>query len=286
MADRFVASSEGELLELLARHFTSWSRNTLRQRLRLGCIEVNGRSARSHDEPLRPGDVVEIRSKAESRPPGRAATGPAVLFGDDDLIAIDKPEGLLSVASDSERERTALALVRSSLSRPGRPAALWPVHRLDRETSGVLLFARSAEVRDLVQAGWPSVEKVYTAIVEGRPDPPSGVVDAPLWEDENLRVHVGAHPEARAARTRYTTVAVRGGRSRLEVALDTGKKHQIRAHLAALGHPVVGDARYGTVASRLCLHAERLVLTHPRSRELLRLCAPMPAALLAELDGG
>ena len=110
-----------------------------------------------------------------------------------------------------------------------------------------------------------------------------GVIDQPLWEDRNLRVRVGAHEDAKPARTRYTTVASRGARSRLEVVLETGRKHQIRAHLAWLGHPVVGDERYGTRASRLCLHNERLVLRHPTSKEPLRLAAPVPAALLAEL---
>ena len=283
MADRFMATEPGELLVLLSKHFSTWSRNTLRQRLQLGCIDVNGTTASRHDQMLQPGDTVLIHAKGEGRAATRAAPGLPVVFADDDLIAIDKPAGLLSVSSDDERQRTALALVRNSLSRPGRPAALWPVHRLDRETSGVLLFAKSREVCDAVQAGWADVEKVYAAIVEGRPDPAAGVIDQPLWEDRNLRVRVGAHEDAKPARTRYTTVSSRGARSRLEVVLETGRKHQIRAHLAWLGHPVVGDERYGTRASRLCLHNERLVLRHPTSKEPLRLAAPVPAALLAEL---
>jgi len=285
MADRFVATEPGELLVLLAQHFSTWSRNTLRQRLQLGCIGVNGTTASRHDQVLQPGDTVLIHAKGEGRAATRAAPGLPVVFADDDLIAIDKPAGLLSVSSDDERQRTALALVRSSLSRPGHPASLWPVHRLDRETSGVLLFAKSREVCDAAQAHWSDVEKVYTAIVEGRPDPPAGVIDQPLWEDRNLRVRVGAHEDAKPARTRYATVSSRGGRSRLEVVLETGRKHQIRAHLAWLGHPVVGDERYGTRASRLCLHHERLVVRHPTSQEPLRLVAPVPAALLAELGG-
>ncbi len=283
MTDRFVATSAGALLDLLARHFTTWSRNTLRQRLRLGCIEVNGTTASRHDQPLQAGDVVEIHAKGEGRVAKQVAPGLPVLFADDDLIAIDKPAGLLSVSTDDERQRTALAIVRTSVSLPGRPAALWPVHRLDRETSGVLLFARSRDVGDRVQVDWAMTEKFYAAIVEGRPDPPAGTIERPLWEDKNLRVHVGDHEDARPACTRYTTVAMGRDRSRLEVMLETGRKHQIRAHFAWLGHPVVGDERYGTRASRLCLHAQRLVLRHPRTGEPLRLEAPVPTALLAEL---
>jgi len=160
------------------------------------------------------------------------------------------------------------------------------VHRLDRETSGVLLFAKSREVCEQVRGDWASVQKVYRAVVEGRPEPAQGTIELPLWEDRNLRVRAGDHAEARPARTRYVTVDHRNGRSLLEVELDTGRKHQIRVHLAAIGCPVVGDDRYGTRASRLCLHAFRLSLPHPRDGHRLELTAPVPRDLLAEFDRG
>ncbi|HEX5051899.1 MAG TPA: RluA family pseudouridine synthase [Planctomycetota bacterium] len=280
MADRFVATQPGALLDVLARHFEQWSRNTLRQRLRLGCIDVNGSTASRHDQPLQPGDVIEIHAKASGRAANRSAASLPILHDDDDLLAIDKPPGLLSVSTDDERERTALALARQVASRPGRRADLWPVHRLDRETSGVLLFARSLAVRDRVQADWGRTQKVYVAVVEGNPEPEAGTIDQPLWADKNLRVHTGPHAEAKEARTHYRVLRRGRGCSLLEVELDTGRKHQIRAHLAWLGHPVVGDDRYGHAASRLCLHAHRLVLRHPASGAELRLEAPVPAALL------
>lgn len=280
MADRVVVAAAGRLLEVLASRLATWSRNTLRQRLQLGCITVNGIVATRHDQAVESGDVVEIRTRADGVRARAATPGLPQLFADDDLIAVDKPAGLLSVSTDDERTTTALAMLRAALSRPGVPAGLWPVHRLDRETSGVLLFARSRAICEQVQAQWSTTTKVYLAVVEGVPVPPQDVIDAPLWEDRQLRVRVGAHADARPARTRYQVLQTRGGRALLEVTLETGRKHQIRAHLMSRGHPVVGDDRYGTPDLRLGLHALRLSLRHPRDGRQLSFEAPPPAALL------
>lgn len=282
MADRVVVAAAGPLFTVLAAQLPHWGRNTLRQRLQLGCIEVNGVPATRHDQPVAAGDVVAIVGKQDGRAAVAAVTTLPVLFVDDELCAIDKPVGLLSVSSDDERDRTALALLRTQLGR-GRPVDLWPLHRLDRETSGVLLFARTAAARAAVQARWDEAQKVYAAVVVGHPAPPEGVIDRPLWEDANLRVHVGDHPEARPARTRYHTVARGPARARLAVELDTGRKHQIRAHLASRGHAIVGDERYGTRDQRLFLHAERLVLPHPFAARTLELHAPVPRGFDAAL---
>jgi 23S rRNA pseudouridine1911/1915/1917 synthase len=211
------------------------------------------------------------------------AAGIVILHADEDLVAIDKPAGLLSVSTDRQTERTALALVRASLARPGRVVQLWPVHRLDRETSGVLLFARSRASQEAVQDTWNEARKLYLAIVEGRPGPASGVIDQPLSEDRSLNARVGHRPDAKAARTRYITRQTLGKRTLLEVELDTGRRHQIRAHLAWLGHPVVGDPRYGVAGPRLGLHALRLVVTHPSDGRRLTLEAPPPKAFVALL---
>lgn len=275
MSERLTVTEPAELFEFLAASLGGWSRNTIRQRLRNGCVLVNGDRLSRSDHPLSAGDSVEVVALGEGL--GRVAGGaPAVLFEDSHLIAIDKPPGLLSVSTDREKERTALSIVRESLSRPGHPARLWPVHRLDRETSGVLLLARSRDVCEEVRAEWSQAQKTYLAIVEGRPEPASGTIDQPLHEDRSLGVHVSRRPGAKDARTHYRTLEASRHQSLLEVTLDTGRRHQIRAHLAWLGHPVVGDDRYGTPAARLGLHALRLELDHPRSRAALTLEAPRP----------
>jgi 23S rRNA pseudouridine1911/1915/1917 synthase len=267
----FLVDEPVRLLAFLRRSLPAWKRTTLEQRIRAGCVRVNG-APRVKNDLLAPGDRVEVVDPAHAEPaPRPPPAGLAILHEDDALIAVDKPAGLLSVAAEDERERTAHALLCAS-----RSGALWPVHRLDRETSGVLLFAKSREARDAVQAAWGAARKTYLALVEGRPSPPEGVIAEPLWEDAQLFVHAGRRADAKEARTRYRTLASRGGRSLLEVELDTGRRHQIRAHLAWLGHPVVGDARYGVKGERFGLHALRLVVPHPSDGRLLTLEAPPP----------
>jgi 23S rRNA pseudouridine1911/1915/1917 synthase len=276
MGERLLVGEAARLLEFLRGALPGWKRKTIEQRLRAGCVQVNGASVvRPHHE-LHAGDRVLVLPEGEGVLPRKSPAGFVVLHADEELVAIDKPAGLLSVPLDDRRGRSALSLVREWLSDPGRPARVWPVHRLDREASGVLLLALSSAARDTLQESWTAARKHYLAIVEGRPDPPQGLVDQPLWEDAALHVHVGRRAEAKEARTRYSTVRTAGARTLLEVELDTGRRHQIRAHLAWLGHPIVGDPRYGTPGPRMGLHARRLELTHPARGERIAFEAPPP----------
>jgi len=281
MSERLTVDEPAALFQFLASRLDGWHRNTLRERLRQGCVLVNDETTIRRDHALAAGDVVEIVAlgqgrKAPNRP--SAPHGIERIYEDEHLIAIDKPAGLLSVSTDRQRDRTALALMRDALSGPGKPARLWPVHRLDRETSGVLLFARSREVCEEVRAHWGEAQKTYLAAVEGHPKPPQSTIDQPLWEDRALNVRVGAGPQSKEARTHYRTLKSARGRALLEVQLDTGRRHQIRVHLAWLGHPILGDERYGQAGPRLGLHALRLELPHPRSERRLTLEAAAPPA--------
>ncbi len=276
MSEHLECNEPAPLLAYLVNQLEGWRRNTLKDRLRMGCVEVNGQPVHRHDHQLQPGDRVKIHPHGAGVGPRRPTAALAPIYIDDDLVAIDKPAGLLSVATDRQRLRTALSVLGQSLSRPGQPARLWPVHRPDRETSGVLLFARSREVCDAVQSQWQEAEKVYLAIVEGHPSPASGVVDQPLWEDRNLRVHVGRREGSKEARTRFTTIQSSREHSLLELRLDSGRRHQIRAHLAWLGHAILGDERYGLAGPRLALHALRLTIPHPQGDGVLVFEAPPP----------
>ncbi|MEE9394003.1 MAG: RluA family pseudouridine synthase [Planctomycetota bacterium] len=285
MSERLKVDAPAPLLAFLRSNLDSWAVRTLKMRLRLGCVQVNGNPARRHDHALQVGDLVEIvaRGDGEQTPQNRVPF--TVLFSDDELIAIDKPAGLLSVASERDRRRTALALVRDSLSTPEHQASLWPVHRLDRETSGVLLFARSREICDALQDSWAKAQKTYLAVVDGHPQPSEGLIDEPLWEDQSLNVRVGRRPDAKDARTRFVTRDRGRWRALLEIELLTGRRHQIRAHLAWIGHPVTGDRRYGAAGPRMGLHALRLCVTHPVTDSELVLEAPLPKVFSALLAG-
>jgi 23S rRNA pseudouridine1911/1915/1917 synthase len=281
---RLPPATEGPLLPWLLAALAPMSRTRVKQLLKFGQVTVNGVPVTQFDHPLKAADRVAITGtrRDPAADPLRQA-GVRIVFEDCDLIAMDKPAGLLSVATEGEKVDTAFARLNAYLSaqNAGRP---FVVHRLDRETSGLLLFARSAAVRDRLQATWERVTKKYLAVVEGEPHPPTGTIRNFLTEGKDLRVRASERmrPGAREATTHYRVVKSDGTHSLVEVELGTGRKHQIRVHLAGLGHAVIGDRMYGTAiepAGRLGLHAWRLTFDHPITGRQFALEAPLPAAL-------
>lgn len=218
--------------------------------------------------------------------------GIRILFEDADLAVVEKPAGLLSVPARYERERNALSLM-TNFFRKGNPRSkkeLFAVNRLDRETSGILVFAKSFAFRERLHENWESVEKTYLAVASGRVGPDAGTFESWLAEDENYRVHSVPAPEKnsalrasgvpapRFAATRYRVIRRGAHWTSLEVSLLTGRKNQIRVHFSENGHPLLGDAMYGpgAPAPRLALHAWRLAFTHPRTRERVEIVSEPP----------
>jgi 23S rRNA pseudouridine1911/1915/1917 synthase len=157
------------------------------------------------------------------------------------------------------------------------------VHRLDHGTSGLVLFAKSLEIKEWLQDHWPAVQKTYWAVVEGQLKSSQGTITSYLTESKSLKVFSTSHPTegSRLATTHYRLLQSREDFSLLDVRLETGRKHQIRVHLAGLGHPVAGDHQYGSTSDpcqRLALHAGGLTLPHPLSGETLSLVSPLPKA--------
>lgn len=270
---------EGPLLAWLLGVMSPMNRTRVKQLLHQGRIRVNGKPTTRHDHIVRPSDSVTIARTGSSDEVKRTVP---IVFEDEAVIAIDKPSGLLTVATESEKLDTAFARLSESLAarNAGRP---YVVHRLDRDTSGLLLFARTPEVRDQLQSAWDEVEKTYLAVVEGKPRPAEGVLENYLTEGKNLRVRVtAAGGDAKHAVTRYRLIATRRPYSLVEVILQTGRKHQIRVHLAGLGCPVIGDADYGAKtdrARRLGLHAWKLAFQHPLTGKRAELESPLPEIL-------
>lgn len=268
MSDKLYVKETIGLLEFLHAQLNTWARSKVKQRLQTGCVSVNGVTVTQHNYLLNTGDLVEVG--ASGKPANSAPAQLEILYSDRDLIAINKPAGLLSVGNTKETQLHALAILRKQLSRRSMEIKLWPVHRIDRDTSGVLLFATSREMREAVMAKWDSAEKTYLAVVEGVPAQAQGSIDQPLrLDDTEYRVHVGDHPDAKSALTHYKIVKATSTRALLEVTIDTGRQHQIRAHLAWLGYPVVGDPRYGNAGPRMGLHALRLKISKPTGKELI-----------------
>ena len=281
-------TAEALLLEWLLVALAPMNRTRVKQVLRSGRVTVNGTSVTRHDHPLRPGDQVRVARDAP--PPAADRSGIVIVHEDAQFIVIDKPPGLLTVATETEKTDTAFMRLSAVLAarNAGRP---FVVHRLDRETSGLLLFARSAEARDELQDNWDAVTKTYLAVVEGTPTPAEGVIDNFLTEGRDLRVRASRHAGADAKRavTRYKVRETTDRYSQVEVELETGRKHQIRVHMAGLGCPVAGDKVYGAAtdpARRLCLHAWRLVFAHPFSGARVEVESPLPSALARVVADG
>jgi len=285
---RFTAQADGRLLDLLQARFPEASRTTLRRMLGHGRVGVDGAIARRGDEPVRAGQEIEVSARARRapEPPCR------IVLRDDHLLAVEKPPGILSVARDPALDDTIYRRLNEYVGRTsaGRER-VFIVHRLDREASGLMLFALSAEIQEALQRDWKRTEKRYWALVEGRPPEREGTVRGWLRENAIHRVYC-APPGAgaRLAVTRYRLRVGGAGHSLLDIRIETGRKNQIRVHMADLGCPIAGDRKYGARGDplgRLALHAYLLAFTHPVSRERIRLRLPLPAAFrISGLRGG
>jgi 23S rRNA pseudouridine1911/1915/1917 synthase len=214
-----------------------------------------------------------------------------VRFEDERLLIVDKPAGLLTVAPP-KGERSGEPTLKDRLREQGYP--VFPVHRLDRETSGLCVFAKSAEIRDQLMAIWKDVvqEKRYLAIVQGHPRPPEGSIRVPI---QDLGAHAQVSPRGQAAHTDYRTVKLVGACALLELQLHTGRHNQARIHLAHIRHPLVGERKYAfgrdAIAKhrRCALHASKLQLTLPWRDAPLEVEAPLAldlSQLVAKLEAG
>lgn len=277
---RATVSSPEPLLTALARLFPDSSKTTLRQMLQSGRVRVNGEIEKNARRELEAGDSIDVTQKSVqiALPPGLA-----ILHEDDDLIVVLKSHGILTVATERERETTTQAHLNAYLKQKGEER-IHVVHRLDRETSGVLVFAKNFETREALKEQFAAhtVDRVYVAIIEGTMEPAQGTIRSMLRERRDLRMEsVKAHPDAKLAVTHYRTVQTKRPWSMLEITLETGRKNQIRTHLAEAGHPVIGDRLYGSIVNpigRLGLHAKLLGFDHPTAGKRMVFTAPIPAA--------
>jgi 23S rRNA pseudouridine1911/1915/1917 synthase len=275
---RRIVSAPAILLDELGALYPDSSKTTLRQLLQNRRVRVNGDVEKDAKRQLDAGDRIEVLSKSDER---WLPEGLSILHEDTDVIVVLKANGVLTVATERERENTAQAYLNAYLG-ARHEERIHVVHRLDRETSGVLVFAKNFHARERLKEQFAehSVDRLYVAIIEGAIEPPSGTIRSNLLERKDLRmVSVDADPAAKLAITHYRTIGEAGLYSMLEVTLETGRKNQIRAHLSEAGHPVVGDAMYGSTSNplgRLGLHAKLLGFIHPTTGKKLTFTAPLP----------
>lgn len=218
---------------------------------------------------------------------------PAIVYEDADLLVVEKPAGMVVHPAFGHHGDTlldALAAYTPSVSSPDATPQPRPVHRLDKDTSGLLVLARTLQAHRYLSYQWrrQTVVRCYLALIQGRSEPPDGAIELPLARNPQNRQRVIPTPDGRPARTLYTTLQQHAGYSLLDVQPESGRMHQIRVHLAAIGHPVCGDPQYGTRGQlgleRQFLHATRLAFAHPVTGAEVDVTSPLPPDLSAALE--
>lgn len=283
-----TAPASGRLDTVLAQALPEFSRSRLQRMIEDGLVFVGGEAARK-SVAVREGDAItlEVPAAAPATPPDIADL--PILFEDDWLTAVDKPAGLAVHGAPGD---VAPCVATWWAARLGEAAASFAserpgiVHRLDKDTSGVLLLARTPEAQAALSRAFEAreVRKTYVALVEGVPARPRAVIDAPIDRDPRDRTRMAVTTRGRASRTAYEAIADDGRRSLFQVHPETGRTHQIRVHLAAVGLPIVDDAVYGrpSPAGRQMLHAYRIEFRHPAGGRLT-VTAPTPLDVTAAI---
>jgi 23S rRNA pseudouridine1911/1915/1917 synthase len=272
-----------KLLEFLYDSFPERSRKSVKALLEQRQIMIMNNIVTKFDYPLEPGmDVIILRKKAVRN---NTLTKMNLLYEDEHLIVIDKASGLLSVVTEKGNEETAFSILKNYLRSNNSKAQLYIVHRLDRDTSGVMMFAKSKEAQQKLQDNWENVvtKRIYYAVVEGNVKNAKGEIVSYLKETKSLKMYSSrTQGDGQKAVTRYRVLKSNALYSLLEVELETGRKNQIRVHLQDMGHSIAGDKKYGAVTDplrRLALHAGILEFSHPITGKCLRFATLVPAIL-------
>src|SRR5690625_539672 len=276
----FRITAEVELLNFLYDAFPNRSRNSVKSILRRGQVSINGRATTQFDEKLRAGDLVTVLKNEAAKRLG-ALVGLEIIYEDEDVLVVDKDEGMLSVATEKGEYYTVHNQMMEYVKHQNPGNRIFIVHRLDQDTSGIMILARSEQAKNYLQNNWHKVvpERSYLALVEGEVEREAGRIESYLMETKTFYVFSTKDDEGLHAITHYKKLKSKGGYSLLEVLLETGRKNQIRVHMKDLGHPVVGDKKYGAETDpirRLGLHAKAITFTHPRTKEKMRFEARVP----------
>lgn len=287
MPDRVIGwTNQGEenlgLMDFVASKMKDAKRNDLKKWLKFGQLMVNGAVTTAFDAPVSPGSRVDLN-----------LTRPFVVFKhprlkivyeDDDIIVVDKGYGLLSVGTDSDRKvETAYSILRNYVKEVDPAQKIFIVHRLDRHTSGLMMFAKTIDAKEAMQHNWNNMvlDRTYVALLEGIVEEDEGVIKSYLKETSQHEVYSSPEPlpDSKMAVTRFKVLKRGRNYTVAEFSLDTGRKNQIRVHAKEIGHPIAGDRKYGAKTSplnRLALHARTLRFAHPITRKDMNFESSVP----------
>lgn len=274
-----------ELMKFLIENLPDKSRNNIKSLLKNGQILVNGVRTSQFNHKLVINDEVLVSA---SRITEENLQGIKIVYEDDDIVAIEKPEGMLSIATDKEREKTAYNIVKEYIKAKNPNEKLFIVHRLDRGTSGVMIFAKTEGMQQVLQTNWQNFvkERKYVAVVEGRVEKDRDTLISYLKENSAM-VTFSSPTEiegSKKAITHYEVLKRSRGYSLVEADIETGRKNQIRVHMQSIGHSIIGDKKYGAKTNplrRLGLHARTIVFKHPRTNKILSFETKIPTRFSA-----
>lgn len=274
------------LMDFIAKQLPDAKRNDIKKWLKYGHVMLQGVVTNAFDAPVMPDEWVEINL---TRPyPVFKHPRLSIVYEDEDVIVVNKGYGLLSIGTDRPgKVDTAYSILRNFVKKVHPSNKIFIVHRLDRDTSGLMMFAKTPEAKDAMQHNWNNMvlDRTYVAVLEGEVEQDEGIVKSYLAENSRHEVYSTDNPdEGRLAVTRYKVLRRGHGRSLVEFSLDTGRKNQIRVHAKEMGHPIIGDKRYGAETSplhRLALHARSLRFVHPVTHKDMRFETPIPSKFQA-----
>jgi 23S rRNA pseudouridine1911/1915/1917 synthase len=269
------------LLAFLFDLLKGQSKSSVKSLLSHRQISVNGKVATQFDAPLEPNDIVGIsyeHGKPEFNHPELT-----IVWEDDDLIVVNKKDGLLSVASLKEKEKNAFSLLKAYVKKADLRNKIFTVHRLDRGVSGLMLFVKNKHAQDKLQLHWNKLVHKYefVGVVEGQPEKNTGMLTSLVTEDPEARTFITVEGKGSEVFTRYKVLRTNGNYSLLVLSIDSGRKNQIRTLLAQQGYPIAGDAKnkaQTSPASRLMLHSGKLHFTHPVTGKEMQFEVPMPSS--------
>lgn len=270
--EKYIVKENEILIEFLKKMFSNLSKNSVKSLLHNEKVFVNGNMTTKYNYELNVGDVVEIREKV--------AKNIDIIYEDKDIIVINKPSGLLTVATEKEKNKTAYHLVMEYLKKKNKNNRIFIIHRLDKDTSGIIMFAKNERAKHLYQDNWNDIVKkrCYYAVIDGKMENKEGTIKSYLKENGNM-VYSVKDRSGKLAITEYKVLKERKNISLLDINLKTGRKNQIRVHMKENKTPILGDLKYGEkskLINRLALHAYKLELINPVTKKLLIFEVSMP----------
>ena len=270
--EKYIVKENEILIEFLKKTFSNLSKNSVKSLLHNEKVFVNGNMTTKYNYELNAGDVVEIREKV--------AKNIDIIYEDKDIIVINKPSGLLTVATEKEKNKTAYHLVMEYLKKKNKNNRIFIIHRLDKDTSGIIMFAKNERAKHLYQDNWNDIVKkrCYYAVIDGKMENKEGTIKSYLKENGNM-VYSVKDRSGKLAVTEYKVLKERKNISLLDINLKTGRKNQIRVHMKENKTPILGDLKYGEkskLINRLALHAYKLELINPVTKKLLTFEVNMP----------